>query len=100
MNNRLELHDLLLSLGCDNVYYRAPSNTSMKYPCIKYEKDRIDNTHANNRVYKQDNRYSITVISKQEDDDLASKVSMLPHISFDRIFINDNLYHTVFNLYF
>lgn len=100
MNNRLKLHDLLLTFECPNVYYQAPSNNLMKYPCIKYEKTRIDNVHANNKIYRQDNKYTITVISKKPDDELADKISQIPHISFDRIFISDNLYHTVFNLYF
>lgn len=98
MNNRLKLHSLLQSFGCPNVYYQAPS--VLKYPCIKYEKDKILNTHADSIVYKQDDRYSITIMSKNVDDILIEKISKIPGINYDRSYINDNIYHTTFELYF
>lgn len=98
MNNRLKLHSLLQSFGCPNIYYQAPS--SLKYPCIKYEKDKIINTHADSMIYKQDDRYSITIMSKNVDDILINKVSTIPGISYDRSYTSDNIYHTVFELHY
>ena len=100
MNNRLDLHELLVSIAGSNVYYQVPSNILMKYPAIKYEKNKIDNVHADNVVYYQKTSYSITIISKIVDDNIVEKISKLPQCSWDRQFIVDNLYHNIFNMYY
>ena len=100
MHNRLSLHELLISIAGPNVYYQAPNNLGMKYPAIKYEKNKITNKYADDSVYHQKKSYSITVISKTIDDDIVEKISKLPQCSFDRHFIVDNLHHDVFNMYY
>jgi len=100
MNSRLELHNMLLKIGGPNVYYQSPSNLSMKYPCIKYSINKIENEHANDLVYQQNRSYSVIVMSKDADDVIVDKMSKLIMCSFDRRYINDNIYHTVFNLYY
>ena len=100
MSDRLGLHSLLLSIGGPNVYYQVPPNMIMKYPCIKYEKKKIENEHANNNVYIQDTSYTITVISKEVDDMVTNKISKLSKCRFDRQFISDGIYHNVFDLYY
>ena len=37
--------------GCTNLYYQPPTGLRMKYPCIVYSEGRIQNWHANDRVY-------------------------------------------------
>ena len=100
MDDRLKLHSLLLSLGTKNVYYQSPGNISMNYPAIVYEKSKIENKHANNDVYIQNNKYTVTIISKSIDDVLVNKISLLPKCTHDRHFIADGLHHDVFNLYY
>lgn len=100
MSSRLELHELLLSIGGPNVYYQIPSNLTIKYPAIKYSINKIDNNHANNLVYHQERSYSITVMSKDADCDIVDKISKLPKCIFDRQFIVDNIYHTAFIMYY
>jgi hypothetical protein len=72
----------------------------MKYPAIKYELKKIENDHANDSVYTQNRSYTITVISSIVDDQIVDKISNLPKCSFDRRFISDGLYHTIFNMYY
>ena len=98
MGNRLDLHNLLISIAGPNVYYQPPS--VLQYPAIKYEKSKIENKHANNLVYNQNIRYTITVMSKTVDDLIVDKISKLPKCSFDRQFISDNIYHNIFNIYY
>lgn len=100
MSNRLELHNLLVSLCGTNVYYQTPSNMVMKYPCVKYTISDIQNKHANDSVYKQDTSYTVTVMSKDADDQIVTKISKLVKCSCDRRFVQDNIYHTVFNLFY
>jgi len=100
MGSRLDLHNLLLSIGGPNVYYQVPSSLTIKYPAIKYSVDRIENDHANDLVYHQEKSYSVTVMSTDADCDIVDKISRLPKCSFDRRFISDNIYHTIFNMYY
>ena len=100
MASRLKLHDLLLSIVGPNVYYQIPSTFVMQYPCVKYSLDKIENSHADDTVYRQDNRYSIIVMSRMPDDSIVEKISKLPKCSFDRHYVQDNIHHTTFNLYY
>ena len=100
MNKRIDLHNLLLELAGPNVYYQIPSNMKMKYPAVKYERGRIDNNHADNIVYSQNTSYTITVISKDPDEPIVEKISKIPTCEYDRDYIVDNLYHTVFKIYY
>ena len=100
MNKRIDLHNLLLELAGPNVYYQIPSNMKMKYPAVKYERGRIDNNHADNIVYSQNTSYTITVISKDPDEPIVEKISKIPTCEYDRDYIIDNLYHTVFKIYY
>ena len=100
MNKRIDFHNLLLELAGPNVYYQIPSNMKMKYPAVKYERGRIDNNHADNIVYSQNTSYTITVISKNPDEPIVEKISKIPTCEYDRDYIIDNLYHTVFKIYY
>ena len=100
MKDRLSLHNLLLSIAGPNVYYQVPSNMTMKFPAIKYEKKKIENKHADDSVYYQKTSYTITVISKVVDDIIVDNISKLPQCSYDRQYISDNIYHTVFDMYY
>ena len=100
MNKRIDLHNLLLELAGPNVYYQMPFNMKMKYPAVKYERGRIDNNHADNIVYSQNTSYTITVISEDADEPIVEKISKIPTCEYDRDYIIDNLYHTVFKIYY
>lgn len=101
MASRLKLQTLLETLlGSRNVYYQPPESVKMSYPAIVYSRNSIDNTHANNAVYGQSLSYEITVIDKNPDSEIVTRVSRLPRCRFDRHFTSDNLNHDVFTLYF
>lgn len=100
MGSRLKLHELLLSIAGPNVYYQVPSNLVMVYPCVKYTLNDIKNEHANDSVYNQSTSYTITVMSKDADYTAVNAISKLIKCSFDRRYVQDNIYHTVFNIYY
>lgn len=100
LDHRLELDTLLRNiLGSSNVYFQPPETIKMKYPAIVYARSRIDNTSANNSIYKQDRLYSITAIYSDPDSDLPDKLSLIPRIKYDRDYVADNLNHTTFSLF-
>lgn len=82
-----------------NVYYNPPSSVHMNYPAIVFRRTRINNTFANNSVYRQTYSYEVTVITNDPDQGIVDKISRLPRCSYDRSFVVDNLYHTTFTLY-
>jgi hypothetical protein len=101
MDRRLELHELLCELAeSRNVYFQPPSDVRMNYRAIVYNRKGIDNTYANNSVYKQDVPYELTVIDHDPDSDLVKKVSRLPRCRHDRHYTADGLNHDVFTLYY
>ena len=101
MATRIDLQNVLEELlGSRNVYYQPPESLKMNYPAIVYTRKTIDNSYANNSVYKQNYAYEITVIDKNPDSEIVNKVSKLPTCRFDRHFKSDNLNHDVFTLYY
>lgn len=101
MDRRIELHALLCNiLGSKNVYYQPPDGLKMSYPCIVYERERIETEHANNSPYFHHDRYSITSIDRDPESLTPRKLSDLPMCTHNRHFVNDNLHHEVFTLYY
>ena len=100
MGSRIELQDLLENiLGSRNVYFQPPASIHLDYDAIVYSRKNIENTFANNSVYKQNDAYEIIAIYEDPDSDLPRKLSKLPMCSFDRHYTADNLNHDVFTLY-
>lgn len=100
MDRRLELHALLLLLGAAKVYFQPPSGLQMVYPAIVYERDSMNTEFAGNKPYSITNRYAVTVIAREPDNDIPEKLAVLPMCTFSTQFTTEGLHHTVFNLYF
>jgi hypothetical protein len=101
MAPRLDLQAQLRNiLGLDNVYFQPPANVQLNYPCIIYERARMDFKHADNTPYALMRRYKVTVIDRDPDSDLVDKIAALPLCSHDAFYTADNLNHDVFTLYF
>lgn len=100
--NRRELSPIFREiLGNNNVYFQSPGQNLLKYPCIIYEFTTRDNRFANDHIYKDKGRYTITLIcSNPDNDELIDKILELPYCSHDRRFISENLYHDVFDLFY
>lgn len=108
MGQRLQLHsDLVHILGTqDNpedhqrVYFQAPANVQLEYPCILYRRDPSETQFAGNNPYRITKRYEVTVIDRSPDTDIPERVAALPMCLMTRTFAADNLNHYVFTLYF
>lgn len=82
------------------VYGQAPGAQDMRYPCIRYDNDSEDVMRADNIPYNITDRYMVTVIERLPDKPLAKLVRELPMCSHNRSYPADNLYHTVYTIYF
>lgn len=101
MGTRLELQELLETLlGSENVYFQPPPDFMISYPCIVYNRSNIRSKHGDNRPYKFDKEYTITVIDPNPDSSIPDKVSQLPRCAYDRHFTANELNHDVFNILF
>jgi hypothetical protein len=101
MARRLDLQTLLETLlGSENVYFQPPANLQMSYPAIVYNRDDIQSAFADNSPYRLTTRYMVTVIDRNPDSDIPTKVASLPLTNFNRFYAADNLNHDVFVLYF
>lgn len=103
MASRLELHEELCGVLGDinRVYFQPPASMYMEYPCIRYRKTGRQMVKANNGIYRMLDRYEITIITDDPDDDSIG-LSMIEHfgarLGDGPKYIADDLYHETFNL--
>lgn len=95
------LHDLLCGvLKNSNCYYQPPSTIRMKYPCIVYHHSDDSDRFADNTLYKEMKRYTVTIIDSDPDSEIPSRLKRLKYCSLDRNYTMDGLNHFVYTLYF
>lgn len=98
--HRIALHKMFEEvLGNTNVYFAPPESVHLEYECIIYERVSGQTEFANNKPYKNDRRYTVTVISKDPDTVTPDKLASKEKCTFDRSYCVDNLYHFVFTVY-
>jgi len=101
MSDRIDLHNILKAiLESSNVYFQPPESIKMQYPCIVYQKNKMDIKKADDKVYYHTNGYMITVIDPNPDSYIPERLLELQMCTFDRQFTANNLYHTTFNIYY
>lgn len=106
MAKRLELHEKLCEIinitepdGDRHVYFQPPENLKMKYPAIRYALSNFMTDRANNRVYKNEPGYSVTLIDKNPESGFVNKILELPYCRFNNAYVADNLNHFNFTIY-
>ena len=100
--DRQTLHNKLKEiLGSTNVYFQPPENVKLNYPCIIYARNNTYPQYANNSKYLTHDRYEIILIYREPDSALPKALlNSLRYCRLDRHYIQDNLYHDAFNLYY
>lgn len=101
--NRDELKNFFRSiLGSysNNVYFQPPESIKLSYPCIIYKLSGYPLIKADNKTYTIHKEYFVELITKlpDEDEEYYKKILDNEMVKFDRVFINDNLYHYVFTI--
>ena len=104
MNRREDLHNELKSLlGTNEVFFQATSNHKLKYPAIIYSLENAETLYADSKPYFYMNRYTITYLTLNPDDELIEKILMSPELQRIRLvnhFVSDNIHHYVYKLYY
>lgn len=98
---REELHEAFIKfLGNNNVYFRPPESSKMKYPCIVYDIRSGEAEYANNATYIFHLSYDVQIIHKDPDSHrIEDFLYAFPKARFDRSFKVNNLNHENFILY-
>ena len=107
MGRRVDMHHCLKELyetvtgtsSKDRVHFQPTSDTTLTYPCILYKLSDIPVERANNRPYKVEHAYELTVIDRDPVSPLREAVVLLPYCSMNRIYESDGLHHYVFTIY-
>lgn len=102
MASRLNLHEELCEiLESRSVYFQPPESVRMEYPAIRYELSKVDAEYADNMRYTQVVCYELTVIDKNPDTDIPSRILQhFQYCSFDRSYVSDNLNHYALKLFY
>ena len=104
MDRRNELQQILKKLyikGEPHVYYQAPKDEQVIYPCIVFKLDDMPAIHANNNPYAIGHRYQVTVIDRNPESPLRERVAKLPTARMRTApYAHDGLHHFVFTLYY
>lgn len=102
MAERLSLHAKFISLlGTNNVYFQPPESIKLAYPCIVYRRSSGDTKYSNDMPYLFTQAYEVTVIDKDPDSPLIRAIATgFPMVRYNRHYVNDNLNHDTFTLYF
>ena len=102
MGTRIQLHEKLLAMfGSTHVYFQPPPTINMSYPAIVYTFAGFYERPADDKKYLTEERYTITFIHKNPDSNYGEDMyNAFPMCSFDRRFVNDNLYHDVYTIYY
>lgn len=99
MDKQVELQTFLKTITT-NVYFQPPTNISIQYPAIVYKRKTIQKIKADNKAYKVNRAYDVTVIDKNPDSPIAAKLLELDYCEFDRQFVTDGLNHISLILYY
>ena len=100
MAKRLAVQTILEKL-VSHVYFQPPEGLKLVYPCIVYTMAAPSIRRANNiSTYVKHERYDLTYITKVPEDPKADEIlDSFEFISYDRIFITDNLYHHNYTIF-
>lgn len=100
-DRRYELNNIFKSIiNNNNVYFQPPENLKMSFPCIIYEYARDDIQYADNLKYLINRRYTVTLVDKDPDSELAEKLNELDFCTPDRQYAANGLNHFVFTIYY
>jgi len=102
MDRRLTLQEELENvLGSRNVYFQPPETLKMKYPCIRYTKEKPYIESADNKRYFNKAHYNLIVIDTDPDTEIPERIAEhFMYCDVERYYRSNNLTHCALNLYY
>jgi hypothetical protein len=81
------------------VHFQPPTGHTIGSPAIIFSRDREAKQFADNLPYRSAMGYTVTVIHKDPDNEIRSKIAAMPYCRFNRWFASDGLNHDVFTIF-
>lgn len=90
-------------LGSQNVYFEPPKSAKINYPCTVFKRTTMSSRSADNRIYKKDDAYDVTLISRMPDDEMVH--ILLDNNEFNKVrhirhYEMDGLHHDQFKIFY
>lgn len=79
-----------------HVYFEPPETVKMSYPCFVYHFTGYNSVNANDDDYLKSEEYAVRYITKKADPPIPKAVAALPHVTYDRHYVAENLHHFMF----
>ena len=100
MKSRIEIQNLLEEiLGSKEVYFQAPPNTGMSYPCMIYDFEGFDTSFADNRPYLVSGQWTVHHMYKSIKNDLKERMVLEePFFRWDRRIKSDGVYNDYYKI--
>lgn len=83
-----------------HVYYQPPESIKLAYPCIVYGRDNFDMKYANDHIYKDMTKYTVTVMDVNPVSPLVDVLRTIPYCRMDREFTTTGIHHFIFTLFY
>ncbi len=102
INSRLTFDRMLKEeiMHCDSVYFQPPSSLKLKYPCIVYNLNDINDKKADEISDDRHYQFRLTLISPNPDNNIVDKIMNLKYAKYVRSFSTQGLYHYMFDINF
>lgn len=101
MDKRVAFHKILVEiLGSNKVYFQSPDNINMDYPCIRYERSKVEGQRADNILYRHAVKYEVMVIDPKPENPAIKELLSLPMSTYDKQYRTNGLNHDVFIIYY
>ena len=99
-NARYELNAKLKDIT-PNVYYQPGDGSMLKYPCIVYNRQNVNNIHANNNgLYTGSITYQVVYMSKNGENTIVNKMlRSFPTSTLTSFLTSEGVYHEYYQLY-
>lgn len=82
-----------------HVSFQPDENSQIQYPHIVYSRDPAYKLHADNIRYLHRDKYKMTYIDRKPDSLVLDELEKRPYCSHTASFVEDGLYHHVFDIY-
>ena len=95
-----ELQELLSAIPeVTEAYFQKPGNLTLVPPYLVYEISDEYVARADDTIFSFWNQYTVTLVTRDQEDPIKGFLRGLPHASFDRRFVSGGLYHFVYTFY-
>jgi len=92
-------NDERVSDPSEHVSFQPDEQSEIKYPHIVYNRDPAYKLYADNTRYLHQDKYVMTYIDRKPDSLVFDELEKRPYCSHRTSFVEDGLYHHVFDLY-